>query len=43
MFKLACVQNSAVADVEGNIAIAGRLARAAIERGAEIVCLPEYF
>jgi predicted amidohydrolase len=43
MFKLACVQNCAVAEVERNIAIAGRLTRAAIERGAEIVCLPEYF
>ena len=42
-FKLACVQNSAVAEVERNIAIAGRLAREAIERGAQLVCLPEYF
>src|SRR5215510_6209113 len=42
-FKLACVQNSAVAEVDRNIAIAGRLTRAAIERGAQIVCLPEYF
>lgn len=42
-FKIACVQNSAVAEVDRNIAIAGRLTRAAIERGAEIVCLPEYF
>ena len=41
--KIACVQNSAVAEVDRNIAIAGRLTRAAIERGAEIVCLPEYF
>jgi predicted amidohydrolase len=43
VFKLACVQNSAVAEVERNIAIAGRLTRAAIERGAQLVCLPEYF
>jgi deaminated glutathione amidase len=42
-FKLACVQNSAVAEVERNIAIAGRLTREAIERGAQLVCLPEYF
>jgi len=42
-FKLACVQNSAVAEVERNIEIAGRLTRAAIDQGARIVCLPEYF
>jgi predicted amidohydrolase len=42
-FKIACVQNSADAEVERNIAIAGRLARDAIDRGAAIVCLPEYF
>jgi predicted amidohydrolase len=43
VFKIACVQNSAVAEVERNIAIAGRLTRAAIEQGAAMVCLPEYF
>jgi deaminated glutathione amidase len=42
-FKIACVQNCAVAEVERNIDIAARLTRAAIERGAAIVCLPEYF
>src|SRR5262245_38000397 len=42
-FKLACVQNCAVPEVERNIAIAGRLTRAAIDQGARIVCLPEYF
>ena len=42
-FKIACVQNCAVAEVERNIAIATRLTRAAIDRGAAIVCLPEYF
>jgi predicted amidohydrolase len=42
-FTIACVQNSAVAEVDRNIAIAGHLTRAAIERGAQIVCLPEYF
>jgi predicted amidohydrolase len=42
-FKIACVQNCAVADVERNIDIAARLTRAAIDRGAAIVCLPEYF
>ena len=43
VFKIACVQNSAVAEVDRNIAIAARLTRAAIEQGARIVCLPEYF
>ena len=42
-FKLACVQNCAVREVERNIEIAGRLTRAAIDQGARIVCLPEYF
>ena len=42
-FKLACVQNSAVAEVARNIEIAGRLTRAALDQGAQIVCLPEYF
>lgn len=42
-FKLACVQNSAVAEVARNIEIAGRLTRAALDQGARIVCLPEYF
>jgi deaminated glutathione amidase len=42
-FTIACVQNSAVAEVDRNIAITSRLTRAAIERGAQIVCLPEYF
>ena len=42
-FKLACVQNCAVAEVARNIETAARLTRAAIERGAAIVCLPEYF
>ena len=42
-FKLACVQNCAVAEVSRNIEIAGRLTRDAIGRGAQLVCLPEYF
>jgi predicted amidohydrolase len=42
-FKIACVQNCAVAEVERNIDIAARLTRAAIGEGAAIVCLPEYF
>jgi predicted amidohydrolase len=42
-FQLACVQNSAVAEVQRNIAICARLAREACGRGAQLVCLPEYF
>ncbi|HKP24868.1 MAG TPA: carbon-nitrogen hydrolase family protein [Dongiaceae bacterium] len=42
-FKVACVQNCAVAEVERNIDVAARLTRNAIERGAAIVALPEYF
>ena len=42
-FKLACVQNSAVAEVARNIEIASRLTREALDQGAQIVCLPEYF
>jgi predicted amidohydrolase len=42
-FKLACVQNCAVADVDENIRIAARLTREAVARGAGIACLPEYF
>lgn len=42
-FKLACVQNSAVAEVARNIEIAGRLTREGCDRGAQLVCLPEYF
>jgi deaminated glutathione amidase len=42
-FNLACVQNCAVADVARNIEIAGRLTRAAMEQGARLTCLPEYF
>ena len=42
-FQLACVQNSAVAEVARNIAITTRLTRDACDRGAQLVCLPEYF
>lgn len=42
-FQLACVQNSAVAEVVRNIEICARLTREACDRGAQIVCLPEYF
>lgn len=42
-FALACVQNSAVAEVARNIEIASRLTHEACDRGAGLVCLPEYF
>jgi deaminated glutathione amidase len=42
-FTVACVQNSAVAEVGRNIEITARLTLSAIERGAQLVCLPEYF
>ncbi len=42
-FQLACVQNSAVADVARNIEVTTRLTRDACDRGAQLVCLPEYF
>jgi predicted amidohydrolase len=41
-FTLACVQNCAVADVERNIATTARLTREAVDRGATLVCLPEF-
>ncbi len=40
---IACVQNSAGPDIEPSMAEATRLVRAAHERGAELICLPEYF
>ncbi len=42
-FKLACVQNCAVADVQRNIEIAGRLTREAIERGARQLSIRSTF
>lgn len=42
-YQLACVQNSAVAEVARNIDIAARLTREACDRGAQLICLPEYF
>lgn len=40
---VACVQNSAGPDIETSMTEATRLVRAARERGAELICLPEYF
>jgi len=40
---VACVQNSAGPEIESSMAEATRLVRSAHERGAELICLPEYF
>ncbi|MFT4583202.1 MAG: putative amidohydrolase [Gammaproteobacteria bacterium] len=42
-FTVACVQNSAIDDVAHNIRDVSELVRQAADRGAEFVCLPEYF
>ena len=42
-FKVACVQNSAIDDMQANIAEAETLVREAAAAGADLVCLPEYF
>jgi predicted amidohydrolase len=43
IFKVACVQNGATADMDGSIAEATELTRAARAEGARLICLPEYF
>ena len=43
LFKVACVQNGATADMDASMAEATALARAARAAGAELICLPEYF
>jgi predicted amidohydrolase len=40
---VACIQNNASADHEANIEAALRMSREAVARGAELICLPEYF
>lgn len=40
---VACVQNSAGPEIAPSLAEATRLVRTARERGAELICLPEYF
>lgn len=42
-FTVACVQNSAIDDVAHNIRDTTELVREAADKGAEFVCLPEYF
>jgi len=43
IFKVACVQNGATANIEASMAEATALTRAAQGAGAELICLPEYF
>jgi len=40
---VACIQNSAGPEIAPSLAEATGLARSARERGAELICLPEYF
>lgn len=42
-FKVACVQNCAADDLDANLVVAERFARAAAADGASLICLPEYF
>ncbi|MFQ5774278.1 MAG: carbon-nitrogen hydrolase family protein [Kiloniellaceae bacterium] len=42
-FKVACIQNSAGPEIGPSMEEATRLVRAAHARGAELICLPEYF
>ncbi|MBI4695105.1 MAG: carbon-nitrogen hydrolase family protein [Gammaproteobacteria bacterium] len=42
-FTVACIQNCADDNVEGNIAIAAGLVREAAAAGAKLICLPENF
>jgi len=42
-FKVACIQNSAGPEMGPSLEEAIALARAAHARGAELICLPEYF
>ncbi len=42
-FTVACVQNSAIDDVDHNIRDTSELVRNAVGDGADFVCLPEYF
>lgn len=42
-FTVACIQNSAIDDLDHNIADTSELVRAAAADGAGFICLPEYF
>ena len=42
-FKAACVQTCAGADMDANLGAAEELVRRAVEEGAALVCLPEFF
>lgn len=41
--RVACVQNCATPDLGENVAVTLGLTRRAADKGAELVCLPEYF
>ena len=42
-FQVACVQNCANNNLEQNLQIVDSMIRLAVERGAELVCLAEYY
>jgi predicted amidohydrolase len=42
-FRVACVQNCATDDMPANLAVVERLTRQAVDAGAELVCLPEFY
>ena len=42
-FTVACIQNSAIDDIDQNVLDASELIHTAVGEGAEFVCLPEYF
>ncbi len=42
-FVVACIQSCAGADVEANVAETAKLVRMAQRKGAQLICLPEFF
>ena len=42
-FTVACVQNSAIDDLDHNLRDTKELVRNAVGEGADFICLPEYF
>lgn len=42
-FTVACVQNSAIDDIDENLRDTTELYSMAVDRGADFICLPEYF
>ena len=43
VFKVGCVQNCATNNLEHNLPVVDSMIRLAVEKGAELVCLPEYY